>query len=263
MLKKLLTYDLKSKFKFLIIFYILSIFFAVLTRMFLLIENSLIMNIIGKICSGVTISMIFNILINNIMRLWVRFKNNFYGDESYLTHTLPIEKKTLYLSKTLDGIISLFISVLVITLSLFIAYYSKENLLLLKNMLLPVADIMGSSVVKIILAFLFIFFLEIANMVQAGFSGIILGHKMNNMKTVFSVLYGFLCYMATQVFVLIIIFITGLFNKDIMNLFFTSEIVNIDMIKFLIYLAIFIYTVTLVIGYIINIKLFKQGVNVD
>lgn len=263
MLGKLLKYDLQSKIKFLMIFYSLAIFFAVLTRLFLLIDNSLIMNVIGKICSGVTISMIFNILINNIMRLWVRFKNNFYGDESYLTHTLPVDKKTLYLSKALDGVISLFISVLVIALSLFIAYYSKENIELLKNLLLPVADIMGSSVIKIILAFLFICFLEIANMVQAGFCGIILGHKMNNMKTGFSVLYGFFCYMATQVFVLIIIFITGLFNKDIMNLFFTNEIVNIDMIKFIIYLAIVIYTVTLFIGYIINVKLFKVGVNVD
>ena len=263
MLGKLLKYDLQSKFKFLMIFYSLAIFFAVLTRIFLLIDNSLIMNVIGKICSGVTISMIFNILINNIMRLWVRFKNNFYGDESYLTHTLPVDKKTLYLSKALDGVISLFISVLVIALALFIAYYSKENIELLKNLLLPVADIMGSSVIKIILAFLFICFLEIANMVQAGFCGIILGHKMNNMKTGFSVLYGFLCYMATQVFVLIIIFITGLFNKDIMNLFFTNEIVNIEMIKFIIYLAIVIYTVTLFIGYIINVKLFKVGVNVD
>ena len=263
MLGKLLKYDLQSKIKFLMIFYSLAIFFAVLTRLFLLIDNSLIMNVIGKICSGVTISMIFNILINNIMRLWVRFKNNFYGDESYLTHTLPVDKKTLYLSKALDGVISLFISVLVIALALFIAYYSKENIELLKNLLLPVADIMGSSVIKIILAFLFICFLEIANMVQAGFCGIILGHKMNNMKTGFSVLYGFLCYMVTQVFVLIIIFITGLFNKDIMNLFFTNEIVNIEMIKFIIYLAIVIYTVTLFIGYIINVKLFKVGVNVD
>ena len=206
---------------------------------------------------------VFNILINNVMRLWVRFKSNFYGDESYLTHTLPVDKKTLYLSKALDGVISLFISVLVIALALFIAYYSKENIELLKNLLLSVADIMGCSVIKIILAFLFICFLEIANMVQAGFCGIILGHKMNNMKTGFSVLYGFLCYMATQVFVLIIIFITGLFNKDIMNLFFTNEIVNIEMIKFIIYLAIVIYTVTLFIGYIINVKLFKVGVNVD
>ena len=60
MLKKLLKYDLKNIFKFLIIFYSLTLFFGVLTRIFLNIENSFIMNIIGQICSGVTISMFFN-----------------------------------------------------------------------------------------------------------------------------------------------------------------------------------------------------------
>ena len=48
MLKKLLKYDLKSIFKLLFVFYSLSLFFAILTRLFLNIENSLIMNIIGQ-----------------------------------------------------------------------------------------------------------------------------------------------------------------------------------------------------------------------
>ena len=70
MLKKLLKYDLQNVYKLLIVFYSLSLFFAILTRIFLSIENSFIMNIIGQICSGTTIAMIFNILINNLMRLW-------------------------------------------------------------------------------------------------------------------------------------------------------------------------------------------------
>ena len=113
MLKKLLKYDLQSTFKILVIFYSLSIFFALLTRIFLSVDNSFIMNIVGKICSGVTISMIFNILINNVMRLWVRYKNNFYSDEGYLTHTLPTTRKCLHLSKTLTSVITVFISVMV------------------------------------------------------------------------------------------------------------------------------------------------------
>ncbi len=48
MLKKLLKYDLKDMFKFLVIFYSIGLFFAILTRLFLNIENSLIMNIIGQ-----------------------------------------------------------------------------------------------------------------------------------------------------------------------------------------------------------------------
>ena len=263
MLKKLLKYDLQYKFKGLSIFYILAIFFSILTRIFLNIENSFIMNIIGKICSGVTISMIFNIIINNLMRLWARFSNNLYKDESYLTHTLPIDKKTLYLSKALSSIITLFTSILIIGLTLFIAYYSKETIEMIKNFLLPVASAYNTHIIIIIIAFLFIIFLELANALQAGYTGIILGNKMNNNKTAFSVLYGFITYIVTQLIIILVVFIFALFNKDIMNLFYTTEFITVDIIKTLIYLAIAVYISTLIILYFVNIKLFKQGVNVD
>lgn len=263
MLNRLLKYDLKSIFKFLTVFYGLSLFFGLLTRIFLNIENSLIMSIVGQVCSGVSISMIFNILINNIMRLWVRFKQNLYGDESYLTHTLPVDRKTLYLSKIITAIITLFISVVVIGLTIFVAYYSKENLQLLKNLLLPVASAYGSTIIKVLLAFLFIFFLQFVNILQVGFTGIILGHKMNNAKTGYSILFGFASYIVIQLFLLLIIFSISLFSQDLMNLFITNDIVNLEMVKFIIYLAIGIYIVSFVIVYLINVKLFNKGVNVD
>ena len=263
MLKKLLKYDLENIFKFLIIFYSLALFFAILTRIFFSIDNSLVMNILGHVTSGTAISMMCSIVINNLMRLWVRFKSNFYGDESYLTHTLPIEKKTLYLSKIITSLITLFTSILVIALTLFIAYYSKENIELLKNILLPLATILDSNMLNIIIAFLFVFFLELVNGLFSGYTGIILGHKKNNAKLGFSVLFGFIAYLITQTIGIISIFIVGIFNKDIMNLFITNEIINIDSIHTIIYLAITIYTITIILLHITNIKLFKQGVNVE
>lgn len=263
MLKKLLKYDIKDIYKGLVIFYILSIIFSILTRIFLSIENSFILNIIGQVCSGVTISMLFNILINNLMRLWGRFNQNLYKDESYLTHTLPVEKKDIYISKILTSIITLFTSILVIALSIFIAYYSKENLTILKNLLLPLVDAYDSTILKILSAFFFIFFLEFINALQSGYTGIILGHKMNNNKILFSILYGFATYSIIQVFGLLIIFIVSLFNSDLMNLFITNDIINIDMLKIIIYLSFFIYSISFIAFYIINIKIFKKGVNVD
>ncbi|MBE6903165.1 MAG: hypothetical protein E7480_00970 [Ruminococcaceae bacterium] len=263
MLSKLLKYDIQSKLKFLTVFYILALFFAILTRIFFNIENSFIMDIIAKICSGVTISMIFNILINNLMRLWVRFKNNLYGDEAYLTHTLPVKKESLYLSKILSAVISMFISVAVIGLTLFVAYYSKENIQFLKNMLLPIANAYDTSISAILISFLFVFFLQLLNAVQVGFTGIILGHRMNSSKLPFSVLFGFIAYMATQTLVLICVFAVALFNKDFMNLFITNEMVNIDILKTIIYMCIFIYSAIVIGIFFINTKLFKDGVNVD
>ena len=174
-----------------------------------------------------------------------------------------MDKKTLYLSKTITAIITLFTSIIIIGLSLFIAYYSKENIELIKTMLFPIANMYNSTVLGIIILFLLVSFLEIFSGLQAGYTGIILGHKMNNAKTGFSILYGFISYMIIQTFCLLVIFIVGIFNKDIMNLFITNEIVNVDMIKTIIYMALFTYTVVAIINYIINLKIFKKGVNID
>ena len=263
MLGKLLKYDFYDRLKFLLIFYGLSLFFGILTRIFLNIEGSLVMNIIGQICSGATISMIFNIIINNIIRFWVRFKQNLYGDESYLTHTLPVEKKALYLSKFLVGVFSLVISFVVIVLTLIIAYYSKENLEILKGILIPVANMFDSNVVAFCLMLIFVLFLEIVNLLQVGFTGIIIGHKQNNNKVAFSVLAGFITYMVTQTFALLIMFVFALFNKDIMNLFITNDVVNLEIFKKLIYGSSFVYLLCISLCCVLNLKLFNKGVNVD
>lgn len=263
MLKKLLKYDLKSIFKGMIIFYVLSLFFALLTRLFFMIENSFIMNVIARICSGTTFAMIFNILINNLIRLWVKFKDNLYGDESYLTHTLPVKKNELYLSKFIVSVISLFVSVIVILFSLFVAFYSKDNLQLVKNFLIPLASVYESTVIKIIIAFMFVSFLELMNMLESGYSGIIIGHRRNNAKIGFSFLFGFVVYLCTQIVAIFGVFIAALFDKDLMNLFYTMETLDVPTIKFCIYLAIIIYSVNIIVLYFVNSKIFNKGVNVD
>lgn len=263
MLTKLLKYDFKKIYKFLIIFYLLAIFFAILTRVFFCIDNSFVMSVVAKICSGATIAMIVSIIINNIMRLWVKFKNTLYDDESYLTHTLPVTKKELYLSKILVTIATLFTSILVITLTLFIAYYSKENLENLKNILLPLADLLNSSIIGLIILFLAVLFIETLNIIEVGYTGIILGHRINNNKVALSVIFGFIVYLVTQIITLLSAFLISLFNQDLMNLFITNEVANVEMIKTLGFICIGVYTIEFIIIYLINTKMFNKGVNVD
>lgn len=265
MLGKLLKYNLKDVNKILVIFYILAIFFASFTRLFFETANSLAANVIASILSGVTISMIVNILINNLMRMWVNFRRNLYGDESYLTHTLPVTKCEIYLSKTLAAAISLIVSTLVIALSLLIAYGNEKNLELLKNSLLGFENALGGSFYLFLAAVLLIFFLELLNGAQCGFSGIILGHKMNGGKIGFSVLYGFIYYSASQLFVLIAVFIAALFNEEIMGIFTENQnyIPSLETLELIIILALISYTLAVAITYFINLKIFKKGVNVD
>lgn len=265
MLGKLTKYTIKDIYKILIIFYILALFFAGMTRMFSETSSSLAGEIITSILSGVTISMIFNVLINNLLRMWANFRRNLYGDESYLTHTLPVTKAEIYLSKTLSTVISFFLNVVVIALTLFIAYGSKENLEFLKNMLFPFEEMLGSDFYFFIIALFFILFLELVNAVQCGFSGIILGHKMNGGKIGFSVLYGFIYYTASQIFVVIATLIAGLFNDDVMKIFTETEgfVPSFETVKLIIILALISYALAVVITYFINLKIFQKGVNVD
>lgn len=263
MLKKLLKYDLQRIYKFLITFYFLSIFFSITTRIFLSIDNSTIMHIIGKISSGLTIVIFISTLVFNIMKLWSHFINNLYKDEAYLTHTIPVMKKQLYLSKLLTSIITILTSTIVIAISLGIAYYSKENIELIKLQLTMTSTIHNSSIINLLLIVFLVFTLEIIFLIESGYNGIILGHKKNNNKIILSVIYSFLSYMACQVITLLIVFIISLFNQDLMNLFTSNIIPSISTIKLIMYLAITVYLLYIMNYYLINVKLLNQGVNID
>ena len=263
MLGKLLKYDLKWIYKLIVIFYILAFVFSVIGRGFYEIENSLVFNVLSQICFGVAISMMVSSLINCLTRSWVRFSRNMYKDESYLTHTLPVDKKTIYLSKVLAAIITVFTTTIVILACLAICYYSQENIEMLKTVLEIAADTYNTTVINLVLIIGVILFLEIVFIILIGYVGIILGHKFSNGKMSKSVGIGFILYLGTQAISLLVIFIAGLFNDKIMNLINTTEMINIDTIKMIMYGAIVLYLIYIVIYYIIGKKQLEKGVNVE
>ena len=262
MLLKVLKYDLKFTYKNLIIFYSLSLFFALLGRICGLFDNSGIMLILSKINNGIAVSMLVSVLINNLMRVWARLVLNFYKDESYLTHTLPVKKSTIYLSKVLCGLITMLTSTIVIAVSLLICYYSKENIELLKNSLNIVATLYDTSITSLLIQVFTLIFLEFTFILLTGYIGIILGHKSNNNKMLKSCLYGFLTYMASSVIILLVIYISGLFNSDIMNIF-TSTTFTLSVFKTILLIAMLTYLVLIVIEYIIGLNNINKGVNID
>lgn len=263
MLGKLLKYDLKWIYKAIIVFYILAFIFAILTRILLNVENSLLLNIFGRITNGAMISMMVSSLINCLMRSWVRFTNNIYKDESYLTHTLPVKKKTIFLSKVLMAIISSFTSIIVILACIFVAYYSQANLDVLKSFLKIAADSYNTSVINLILVVSLVILLEIIFIILIGYVGLILGHKSNKNKMSRSIIYGIVLYMFTSTLTLGFVYIAGLFNEGIMNIINTTEIVNVDSIKSVMVIGIIIYLVYNIVYYLIGKRQLSKGVNVD
>ena len=262
MLKKLLKYDLEWCYKPLLVFYILAIFFSIIVRIVESFEQSLIVLIIDKICCGVVIAMIVNILINCFMRNWARFVRNIYKDESYLTHTLPVSKNKIYLSKILTAIITLLTSFIVIIVCLAISCLNEDTWIILKQSLEQSVIYFDSSVFSFIFVMIITIFFEFLFMMMCGILGIIIGHKSNNLKIVKSILIGFVIYMILSSMSLGALFVAGLLNSDIMSLFNNIE-VSSNALKSMMLVGILEYALYNLGIYFIGNKLLDKGVNVD
>lgn len=262
MLNKLLKYDLKWVYKPLIIFYILALIFSTLVRIIESFNSSLLLLIIDKVCCGIVISMIISILINCFMRNWARFIKNIYKDEAYLTHTLPISKNTIFLSKVLTGIITLLSSIIVVAICLAICTLNKNTYIFLKDTLETSALYFNSSVLNLVLIIVTTIFFELLFMLLSGILGIIIGYKSNNLKLIKSIINGFLIYTLLSTLSIGILYILTLVNPDIMNIFNTT-IVSSKTLKTIMIIAIIIYAIYNTIIYLIGNKVLNKGVNID
>ena len=263
MLGKLLKYDLKWVYKLVLIFYSLAFIFSVIGRALGTIENSLVFNILSQISFGFAISMMASSLINCLMRLWARFVRNVYKDESYLTHTLPVRKQEVYASKVIAGIICIFTTMLVILACLFICYYSEANMQVLKGALELAATTYNMTVLGFLLLVAVVVFLEIVYVLLIGYVGIILGHKSNKNKMLRSIVIAFILYFVFQALTLGLIAVYGLFNPEVMNLINTTNMVNVDAIKNVMYFGIVIYIAYAVVFYDLGKRELNKGVNIE
>ena len=243
MLGKLLKYDLKWIYKVVIVFYILSIIFSCIGRGLSYIQNSALFSVLSQIAKGIAISMMISSLINCLMRLWVRFIKNIYKDESYLTHTLPVKRKTIYASKFISALISIFTTVIVIIICMFICYYSEENMQFIKSILEIAASTYNMTILNILILISIVFALQLAFITLIGYVGIILGHKSNRNKMLKTIIIAFALYMLTQIVSLILVCIVGLFVPSIMNLVNTVKAIEVDIIKYVMYMAMVLYAV--------------------
>ena len=262
MLKKLLKYDLEWCYKPLIVFYILAIFFSMIVRIVESFEQNMILLIIDKICCGVLIAMIINILINCFMRNWARFVRNIYKDEAYLTHTLPVSKSKIYLSKVLTAVITLLTSFVVIVACLAISCLNEETWGVLKENLEQSAIYFDCSVFGLVFTMSITIFFEFLFMLMSGILGIIIGHRSNNLKIVKSIVIGFAIYTILSIILVGILFVAGLINPDIMSVFNNIE-VSANALKSMMVVGIIVYAIYNVAVYFIGDKLLNKGVTID
>ena len=258
MLKKLVKYDLKWINKLMVVYFVIAVIFSLLTRLTSLWTTSFAGNLLYQILRGFTISAYASCLITCAMRIWVRFRNNTYKDESYLTHTLPVENKTMYNSKIVSSLLSILLTLIVIIICFGIAFLNKDIINFLKE------TFSNKDFVFITISLLITFILEMVYMINCGLIGILLGHRSNNKRTAKSIIFGLLLYFLMQAIILVIIYAIGLFSTDIKVMFDT--VFNIDMVpsmKKLLIIVDSIYFIFIIGMYFIGKMIYNKGVDVD
>ncbi|MBR2336316.1 MAG: hypothetical protein IKA62_08885 [Clostridia bacterium] len=125
MFKKLLKYDMRSIFKYWWILAVTSLGMSVVGGIAIHILEAdyrypAIIMIFAGLAAMVSIFAIFALLLVSAIWMYVRFYQNLFTDEGYLTFTLPVKREQILLSKILTGAVLSFSTMIVAVIDILI-----------------------------------------------------------------------------------------------------------------------------------------------
>jgi len=264
MLTKLLKYDFKFMLRKMIFFYFLLIFSSICVRVSKGFDESVIGGFINKFLLMCFVGVLAATFIYLLIGTWIKFRDSFYMDESYLTNTLPVTKNQLYNSKFIVMVCMLLITCVVALTSVVITFYTKDMKLLINAFVKSNADKFNIDKWSFIILMLMAVVIQAINTTQIGFLGIILGYAHNKSKILSSLVYGVCLYWSCQTVLVVVVYIVGLFNQDVMKLFSQTQISPETIgVRYILLGAIVLYIILIMItSALCKLKL-NKGINVD
>lgn len=261
MLKYLMKYDIKKMTKLLIYLYPITIALAGITRLINIGKDIQVLTIIGSVFASLTYTLIANILINAIIAIIATFTTNFYKDQSYLTHTLPVKKEKLLLSMYLSALVVIFASVAVSFLALFIVLYSPSFMDGLMAMISQSVIGLNISAGGFIALLAFIIFAQICAMMSFGFTAIVMGNRYNKKRGIKGFGWFMAFYFGSMILTLLTAVVATAISGNLGNLFATT--LNGTTFMTILAVALCVYAICAVAFYFVCQWQFKKGVNVD
>ena len=174
MLRKLIKYDFLWMNRNMVIIFTITVILSIFTRIASNYTGSIMGDLIFGILRGFTIAAFANTVIDSVIRIWERFRQSLYKDESYLIHTLPVSKKKLYDSKTISGIGAILLSLVVVITCFFIAFWDNDIYEYFR------AIFKDGDMAFILLGILVTAILEAVYAVNVGIFSLVVGHRFNN-----------------------------------------------------------------------------------
>lgn len=279
MLGKLIKYDLKFILKsvsvYIVILLLCAIFFNItsydtscelVNYMPVCNEPPAFLAIFHTVFWNAIFAVIIGLFLNAAIRTWARFKINFFNDESYLAHTLPVSRQTLWAAKFLSAVIVAIIVITAIIASFGILQLTPSGKNLTMSFGFGAPDMPASFYLVYILTIL----TQLLYGIMCGFTGIIIGNKTGSRSGLRAILCGFAVYLIGVFIMLGGFLIWGTFDDSIHAMLFSgasSQTVSVltgegYIEKALIGIGI-IYTALIAALYFIDQKLLSRGVDID
>ena len=261
MIKLLMKYDIKKMTQILIYFYIGAIVLAIITRLINLGSHIQAVAIIGQVFAGLTYSAIGSVIINTFIHILKVFIDNFYKDESYLTHTLPVTKNQLFASKFLSGTIVTFASLLVCLTSLMIIFLGPEFLQWFSAFVnTTVAGFTMPTGIFLALIVLLVF-LQIFALLGMSFCAIVKANTYNTKRFIKGIAWFVGYYLGSMLAVILTTVIVFAIGGNLGAL--GATLLSQSSLITIIIIAIVIYLLCISLFYFLANKMFNKGVNVD
>lgn len=212
---------------------------------------------------------------STIKAFWRRFKTNFYSDEAYLTHTLPIARQTLWNSHCCSIAITLVGIIIVIALNCVILTTTHSGAQLLETFGLIGGNTHGVGgyysaeplSLALYLSYAFLVFTELTFITLCGMTGTILKNRFN--KNI-ALLSGIGIYVLGGIILLSLYYIINQLIPGSFNVFASypstvnlGQTINYSPITRALFYIGMVYACYCVTLYFIDWKLIKKGINLD
>ncbi len=226
-------------------------------------DAPVIIQFLHTVFYNAVIAMLIAMFLNAIIRTWARFKISMYGDEAYLTHTLPIPRHTLWLSKFLSSALALIITFIIAGLTALILNLTPSG-----KQLIGAFGLSQNATPLYYFTYFITVFAQFFFMTMCGLSGIVIGYRHENHRTLHTLLWGFLIYIIGALLLFALIYLLSLIDLGIHQAIFGDSLnshglFTLDfIIKILSCIGLAYLTMSIIL-FFLDRKLLQKGINLD
>ncbi|EOS60350.1 hypothetical protein C815_01499 [Firmicutes bacterium M10-2] len=254
MVGKLLKYDLKRQGKVVLVYDLIVILGAVVFRIF---NNG---TKVQSLLVGLFALLLMGCVLVPILHAWYDAIKHIYKDEGYLTNTLPIKTRTIYLSHWSSSMILLLMSIVCMCLCIMIGIGTSNSI---HSMIDMAAQMMGMTSLHLIVLTVIVFYFEVAFGLSAGYTGIVIGYSAYKDKAAKAVLSGIVCYMVGSILSIAALYGYGkLFDPSLLSMF-SDEAGNPAIVAPIFYMGTVYYIIVCVCLNLISLKKLSNGIELE